>query len=293
MKKAFIITQLESKYDVGVVLQLAQLAQKLTTDITVIVTCAADDVLVQSIVANEVIQLELSNPIANICSIVKDTDFILLAAANVYAQHVLPSCVAKLNCPYIENVTKITDRLHFPVTENLSASCKLPKEPYAMTIVPGCLPVVVPDSIIKNSCKLSQVLAITNGESDVVLVGGRGLGSKENFARLAKLARFMNADIGATAGAIVAGYAPSEALIGVSGKSVAGKIYIGFGVSGAISHVLALDKAKMIIAINNDNNAAILAVADYAVIIDMMVAIEYFEHILADEAAINGVNKCT
>ena len=291
MKKAFIIAQLESKYDVGVVLQLAQLTQKLTTDITVIVTCVADDVLVQSIIANEVIQLELSNPTANICSIVKDTDFILLAVANVYAQHVLPSCVAKLNCPYIENVTKITDRLHFPVTQNLSASCKLPKEPYAMTIVPSYFPVVVPT--IKNSCKLSHVLAITNGESDVILVGGRGLGSKESFARLANLARFMSADIGATAGAIAAGYAPSEALIGVSGKSVAGKIYIGFGVSGAISHVLALGKAKMVIAINNDNNAAILAVADYAVIIDMMVAIEYFEQILADEAAINGVNKCT
>lgn len=300
MKKVFIITQLESKYDVGVVLQLAKLAQNLAKDITVVITFAADNLLVQSLaksgVVNEVMQLELSqheNPTTKICSIIKGTDFILLASSGLYAQCILPSCVANLNCPYVENVNKLTDRIYSIVNEKgLRASCDYPEESYAMTVISDYCPALVSGSIIKDSCNLAQVADISNGASDTILVGGLGLGSKENFARLVKLGKLMNADVGATAGAVVAGYAPDDFLVGVSGKDAAGKVYIGFGVSGAISHTLSLSKAKTIVAINNDNNAAILAVADYAVIIDVMVAIEYFEKILVDGSPINGVNKC-
>jgi electron transfer flavoprotein alpha subunit len=303
MKKVFIVTQLQSEHDVDTALQLAQLSQLLADNITVIVTYAANNILVKNLVKssviNEILQLEMTQDACvtstakNICDIIGSQKFILLVANNLYGQSILPSCAAMLNCLYIENVNKIDASLHSIVNkQGLNASCDLPEFSYAMTIATSCfahIPVefgnVAITKIVPGNTglkKLSQVVAVVNNGHDIILVGGRALGSRANFNRLEKLASLMNADLGATAGAVTAGYASDDILVGVSGSSVTDKIYIGFGVSGAISHTLALADAKTIIAINRDSNAAILAVADYAVIIDVMTAIEYFENIFVN-----------
>ena len=300
MRKVYIATQLQSQYDVAIALQLVQLSQSLSQSITVIVTYAANKLLVENIakstVINEVLQLDLpkgnSSRITakNICSVIVDQDFILLSANNVYSQSILPGCAAILDKTYIENVCKIDESLHYIINNNgLHACLEIPGDAYIMTIAvshfvlgevkfgSAAMTKMMPCNLGVE--KLSEVVTSLSYESDIILVGGRALGSRENFVRLAALARLMGADIGATLGAVTAGYAESELLVGVSGRAVTDKTYIGFGVSGAISHALMFADAKAIIAINNDSNAAILAVADYAVIIDVITAIEYFENI--------------
>lgn len=273
MKKVFIISKLSSRHDVTITLRLVKEAQKLASDI-VVITDGKSSFLqgIEKVVSEVVIQSDINS----MCEVIKATDFILLAASSPFAQRVLPRLSAKLDCLYIENVTEIKDYLCYSV-DGFAASRSFPEEPYAMTF--SCY-----------TYNIAGACSKTHGLSDVILVGGMGLGSLENFRRLAEIAKLMHSDVGATAGAITAGYAPAEYLVGVSGRSVADKIYIGLGVSGAISHTLALDKAKTIIAINGDSRAEILAVADYAVIIDVVVAMEYFEKVLA---SINGVNICT
>lgn len=109
-------------------------------------------------------------------------------------------------------------------------------------------------------------LSIT--DADIVVAGGRGMGNAENFALIYELASMLNAAVGASRVAVDAEWIEPKHLIGQTGKIIRPKLYIACGISGALQHMVGVEKAECIVAINRDPSAPIFGYADYAVVGD-------------------------
>nr|WP_314559330.1 FAD-binding protein [uncultured Pseudomonas sp.] len=223
----------------------------------------------------------------------------LLAEASVQGRSVLPRVAALLDVGMIAEVIGIDSPTVFrrPIyAGNAIARIESLDEVQVLTIrasafapaeqgEPPCPIVRLEQALIPAASRVvSEVLSTSArpelGSARVVVSGGRGLGSRENFALVERVADRLGGAVGASRAAVDAGFAGNDLQVGQTGKHVAPDLYVAVGISGAIQHLAGMSGSKIIVAINQDAEAPIAQVADYTLVADLFQALPDLERAL-------------
>lgn len=229
------------------------------------------------------------------CLIRKYDPDIFLVGATDFGREFAPRVAKRLNTGLTADCIglEINDDGHLVQTApsfggNLLASIITPeKRPQMATVRPGTfqelahnyeatgqvIPIPLPDNLSKPRVRLVNSERKHPREqrledAKIVICGGRGMGSKAKFKKLFELARLMGGEVGATRPVVYSQWADHDCLVGQAGKNIRPKVLFSFGVSGAIQHTAAIHDAELIIAINKNPNAAMMKLADVAIVAD-------------------------
>ncbi len=122
-------------------------------------------------------------------------------------------------------------------------------------------------------------------EADIVVAGGRGMKKRDNFKMIDDLAHSLGGQVGASRDAVDRGWASYPHQIGLSGKTISPELYIGIGISGAVQHLAGMKTSEHIVAINNDEHANIMEVADFAIVGDLFAIVPELQRRLSEREA--------
>ena len=219
----------------------------------------------------------------------------VVCSANTFGKNLMPRIAASLDTSQVSDIIKVisADTFLRPIyAGNAFATVKSLDSKKCITIRPtsfdpaatsgGSAEIVKADAGEANSfikfIKREEVKSDRPelGTARVVISGGRGMGSGDNFKLITAIADKLNAAIGASRAAVDAGYITNDHQVGQTGKVVVPDLYIAVGISGAIQHLAGMKESKIIVAINKDGEAPIFSVADYGLEADLFEALPKF-----------------
>ena len=234
----------------------------------------------------------LAEDLGNLVVAVADGFNYILAPATTFGKNFLPRVAAKLDVQQISDIISVEDGNTFkrPIyagsciaTVKSSDSVKVITvrttafDASLMSDETATVDSGTPVDSLNNSSFVSDEIAESDRPeltaAEVIVSGGRALGSSENFKIIEELADKLGAAVGASRAAVDAGYVPNDYHVGQTGKIVAPSLYIAIGISGAIQHLAGMKDSKVIVAINKDEDAPIFQIADYGLVGDLFEAV--------------------